>query len=167
MKELLIVRHAKSSWEITQPDDFKRTLNERGHRDAPAMAKKMLDRSILIDCIVSSTAVRALTTANYFAEAYKIKEADFLQFKKLYHAAPKAFVEVIQALPNQYNCAAVFAHNPGITTFVNQLTETQIDDMPTCGVFAVKLFTSNWSELMKCKKEFLFFSSPKQGDSLS
>ena len=71
MKQLLLVRHAKSSWANIDQDDFNRPLNERGHVDAPMMARRLLARGLSIDLIVSSTALRALTTAEYFAKARK------------------------------------------------------------------------------------------------
>src|SRR4051812_25574812 len=85
MKKLLIIRHAKSSWDPAVPKDFDRTLNERGHKDAPVMAKRLLKRDIEIDSLVSSPAVRALTTASYFAEAYDKKLKHITQVPALYH----------------------------------------------------------------------------------
>ncbi|MGC5317030.1 SixA phosphatase family protein, partial [Escherichia coli] len=68
MKQLIIVRHAKSSWANIGMSDFERPLNERGNRDAPEMANRLINRNVAIDAFVSSTANRALTTAIYFAK---------------------------------------------------------------------------------------------------
>ncbi|MFY7965108.1 MAG: SixA phosphatase family protein, partial [Chitinophagaceae bacterium] len=149
MKQLFIIRHAKSSWDIGVLNDFDRTLNNRGHRDAPIMANKLLDRNINIDLFVSSTAKRAFTTATYFAEAYKKTENDILKVSELYHAMPNIFFKTISDFNDNYNSAAVFSHNPGITDFVNELTKTQIDDMPTCSIFAIKINTNTWSNFAK------------------
>ena len=161
MKQLFIIRHAKSSWDIGVLNDFDRGLNQRGHSDAPIMAKRLINRNISIDLFVSSTAKRALTTATYFAEAYYKVEKDILKVDELYHAMPNVFYKTIADLNDEFNNVALFSHNPGITEFINELTKTQIDDMPTCGVFAVNVHTNSWADFKSAKKEFLFFDYPK------
>lgn len=161
MKQLLIIRHAKSSWELGVLNDFDRGLNDRGHKDAPEMAKRLIAKNIPINLFVSSTAKRALTTAIYFAETYNNKKEEIVQVPELYHATPNIFYEAIIKLDNNYQTVAIFSHNPGITEFVNQLTKTQIDDMPTCGVFAIQIHTSSWANFKSAKKDFLFFYYPK------
>ena len=84
-----------------------------------------------------------------------------MQFRELYHAPAAVFYNVISKLDNNINTAAVFAHNPGITEFVNLLTATQVDDMPTCAVFAAKADISQWKEFKAAKKIFWFFDYPK------
>ncbi len=162
MKHLLLVRHAKSSWANPGQADFDRPLNERGHKDAPMMAKRILDRDITIDSIITSTALRALTTAEYFAHANEIPKSKMIQHDFLYHAPPERFVKAIIQIPDEINTAAIFAHNPGITDFVNQLTSTRIDDMPTCAIFAIRIDTLSWKNWAKAKKEFWFADWPKQ-----
>ncbi|MFL9481990.1 SixA phosphatase family protein [Chitinophagaceae bacterium LWZ2-11] len=161
MKQLIIVRHAKSSWDFSTLDDFDRPLNDRGHKDAPVMAKRLLTKKIAIDAFVSSTAKRAFTTAAYFAEVYGIKEKGILKVPKLYHAEPPVFLDVIKHMDNALNTIAIFSHNPGITEFVNSLTNARIDNMPTCGVFGVKINTDKWSDFENATKDFWFFDYPK------
>lgn len=161
MKQLLIIRHAKSSWANAGMSDYERPLNERGEKDAPMMAARLLKRGIVVDAFVSSTALRAYTTATHFAKAYQLKQGSIEGKKMLYHAPPAVFYEVIQGLDNTHTTVAIFAHNPGITDFVNQLTNTQIDNMPTCGVFAVQIDIDNWKGFKGAEKEFWFFDYPK------
>jgi phosphohistidine phosphatase len=162
MKHLLLVRHAKSSWANPGQADFDRPLNERGHGDAPMMANRMIERGVSIDMIISSKAVRALTTANYFATANGIAISDIVEHDFLYHAPPERFVKAIIQIPDEINTAAIFAHNPGITDFVNQLTPTRIDDMPTCAIFAIRMDNLSWKNWAKAKKEYWFAEWPKQ-----
>ena len=162
MKQLLLVRHAKSSWANSGQADFDRPLNERGHKDAPMMANRVLEHGITIDTIISSTAVRALTTAGYFAKANGIEAGHIIQHAFLYHAPPERYDKAIVLIPDEINTAAIVAHNPGITDFVNQLTTTQIDDMPTCAIFAVTIHTNSWKNWATAKKEVLFVVWPKQ-----
>ena len=162
MKTLLIIRHAKSSWDIGSLNDFERPLNERGKKDAPEMAKRLLDKKITIDAFVSSPAKRAKKTAELFCSVYDYKEKDIIFISALYHAGVQTFYDTIENLEDSYNKIAIFSHNPGITSFVNELTESvRIDNMPTCGVFAVKIDITEWKDFKKSTKEFLFFDYPK------
>lgn len=161
MKSLIIIRHAKSSWDFSTLNDFDRPLNERGHRDAPMMAKRLLDKKIAIDAFISSTAKRAFTTAVYFAEAYDVKEKHIIKVPELYHAAPAVFYDVIKTVDDNLNTIALFSHNPGITDFVNQLTDVRLDNMPTCGVFAITIKTESWKKFAVAEKDFWFFDYPK------
>jgi len=161
MKQLLVIRHAKSSWDFSDLNDFNRALNERGHRDAPLMAKRMQTKAVQLDAIVSSPAKRAVTTAAYFAATNDFKETDIITIKELYHASVKTFYETISKLDNKLQTVALFSHNPGITEFINELTTTTIDNMPTCGIYAVKIKTDNWKDFKKAEKDFWFFDYPK------
>lgn len=68
MKTLFLIRHAKSSWDDPNKDDFDRPLNERGKRNAPFMGKLLKKENILPDLIISSPAKRAIATAKIIAD---------------------------------------------------------------------------------------------------
>ena len=161
MKSLLIIRHAKSSWDNPLQHDFDRPLNKRGNKDAPEMAMRLKEKGIAIDGFISSPANRALSTAIYFAETYGVDSGSILQKKELYHAPVKVFYDVITQVEDSCNTIAVFSHNPGITDFVNTLTNTRIDDMPTAGIFGIKAAINSWKDFSKGEKEFWFFDCPK------
>lgn len=160
MKSLLLIRHAKSSWDLNV-DDFERPLNHRGQADAPVMASRMLKKEIKINCFVSSPAKRALTTAIIFAEAYDKKSKDIITIPALYEPTINSFYDVVEDLNNDFKTVAVFSHNPNITNFANQLTSFTIEDMPTCAVFAVKADVKKWQEFKLADREFWFFDYPK------
>jgi phosphohistidine phosphatase len=162
MKTLLLIRHAKSSWDNAQLTDFERPLNERGKHDAPMMSKKIKDRKIEIDCFVSSPAKRAKKTATIFMDEYGIGEKHLVLVPSLYEASVRNFYEAVENINDKEETVALFSHNPGITDFVNTLTEESIDNLPTCGVFAVKIHTKKWKEFKNAEKEFLFFDYPKK-----
>lgn len=160
MKSILLVRHAKSSWNF-DVDDFDRPLNDRGNRDAPAMAERLMQNSIVIDAIVTSPAKRALTTARYFADSYKMPKTSINVVDALYEPELQKFFATIETLDNKYNTVALFSHNPGITEFANSLTTSRIDDMPTCGILALRINTENWQQFRIAEKTFWFFDAPK------
>jgi phosphohistidine phosphatase len=162
MRTLLIIRHAKSSWDNLHLTDAERPLNDRGKKDAPVMAKRVKDRKIKIDRFVSSPAVRAKETALNFMEEYEEKEKNLVVNPSLYEASIKKFNDVVEKFNDEDHVVAVFSHNPGITDFVNSLTEFKVDEMPTCSVFAVHIKTKEWKEFRTAQKEFLFFDYPKK-----
>jgi len=160
MKELLLIRHAKSSWDDFSLPDFDRPLNDRGKRDAPEMAERIRKQKVRIDGIYSSPAKRARKTAEAFAKEFDL-EVNFND--ELYHAGEHAFIQTILRIPEDVQCAAIFSHNPGFTDFANSLTLTRTDNIPTTGIFAVKLETDKWIDFLLCEKKFWFFEYPKKG----
>ena len=162
MKTLLLIRHAKSSWDSPESSDAERPLNHRGKHDAPMMATRLLKNKITIDLFVSSPAKRARKTAEYFLEEYGRKEKELILNSELYEASVKNFEGIVGLLDDKKDTVAIFSHNPGITDFANRLTEVKIDNMPTCSVFAVRSDVKNWSEFMDGKKDFWFFEYPKK-----
>lgn len=162
MKSLLLVRHAKSSWSDFSIKDFDRPLNDRGKKDAPAMAKRLLDKDITIDAFIASPAKRARKTAELFAKEYKAEKSSLIFFDDLYLATASIFSDVISKIDDRFKTIAVFSHNEGITDFANSLTDTRIDDIPTCGIFAIKIKTKHWKDFLEAEKNFWFFDSPKK-----
>ena len=161
MKTLLLVRHAKSSWDDITQKDFDRPLNDRGKKDAPEMAKRIAEKEIELDLIVSSPAKRAKKTASLFAEELGLGKEDITLVEGLYEPSVESFQTTVSNLPDKAAAVAIFSHNPAITEFVNTLSGVRIDDMPTCGVYAVRIDTSTWSNFRNAETKFLFFDYPK------
>ena len=164
MKTLLLVRHAKSSWDDVMLPDFERNLNERGKRDAPAMAKRIGDRKLEIDAFISSPAKRAKKTAELFMKELKEKDKKLLLVPTLYEATILNFYDAVESIKDKNNVVALFSHNPGVTDFANRLTEEKINDMPTCGIFAVTINIDKWKDFKDAEKQFLFFDFPKNSE---
>jgi phosphohistidine phosphatase len=162
MKTLLLVRHAKSSWENFSVKDEERPLSERGKKSAPEMAARLLKKKIPINALLSSPAKRARTTAEYFIETYGLNKNGIIIVPDLYMPNNEAFIRVIRNAPPGAASIALFSHNNRITDFANTLSETRIDHMPTCAVFAVKCNIKNWSEFEVGDNEYYFFDYPKK-----
>ena len=161
MKQLLLVRHAKSDWNAPASGDFDRPLNDRGKKDAPVMAQRLIHKKIKVDAIIASPAKRAKKTASIFAKEYEIDKDEIILKEELYAAPITAFYDVVSSIKDKFDSIAIFSHNPGITDFANSLTDTKIDNIPTCGVFAVKVRTKHWSDFKEAEKEFWFADYPK------
>jgi phosphohistidine phosphatase len=161
LKSLILIRHAKSDWADSSLKDFDRPLNDRGKKDAPVMAHRLVDKKVKIDAFISSPAKRARRTAELFAAQYKMDKKDIIFFDELYLADPEAFFNVIAQTDDDHSTIAVFSHNDGITQFVNQLSDVRVDDMPTCSMFAIKMKLKKWKDFREAEKEFWFFDYPK------
>lgn len=161
MKTLILVRHAKSDWTNAESSDHDRTLNARGKKDAPVMAQRLKERIESLDNIVSSSATRALTTAQAFAIEFDIKEKNIQIEPALYLADIDAFYNIIATFDSDVKRVALFSHNPGITEFANLLTKVHVDDMPTCAMYALKTDIKDWKDFRTAPKDFLFFDYPK------
>jgi len=161
MRIIYLVRHAKSDW-TGSVEDHDRPLNDRGKKDAPMMANRLLERKAKIDRFVSSPAKRAYNTALAFASAYDRKKSEIVEVAELYLATPDAFVKVIEKFDDKDKSIAIFSHNSGITDFANSLQLVNIDNIPTCGIFAFRVKSDNWESFQKAEKEFVFFDYPKK-----
>jgi phosphohistidine phosphatase len=164
MKTLLLIRHAKSSWDSTVTSDFERPLNERGKNDAPEMAERLSDKKISIDAFVSSPAKRAKKTAEIFMKKYELGDEKLTLIPSLYEASVDDFYRAVEQLPERDSSVALFSHNPGITDFINSLECSPVYNMPTCAVYAFTIKTKHWKEFRIAEKEFLFFDYPKNKD---
>lgn len=145
MKTLLILRHAKSSWHNANLSDHERPLNERGKADAPRMGKLLRQEDLVPDLIISSSAERALATAEAVALACGY-EGEIEVTRQLYHAYPDTYREVLHARGGQYPCVMVVGHNPGIEVLVEELTG-QTELMPTAALAQIHLDISHWTDL--------------------
>jgi phosphohistidine phosphatase len=163
MKQLLLIRHAKSDWSTPSLGDFDRPLNDRGKKDAPVMAQRLLGKKIKIDAFIASPAKRAKRTASIFAKEYKRHKDEIIFKEELYGAPLTVFYDVIINVKDKFDSIAIFSHNPGITDFANSLTDGRIDNIPTCGIFAIKIKTKHWSDFKQAEKEFWFSDYPKAG----
>ena len=163
MKQLLIIRHAKSDWNDPGQDDFDRPLNNRGHRNAPEMAHRLIKKGIVPQQIVSSPAKRAQTTANYFAEAFDIKKSAIQKEPAIYEASANTLLKLINKLDNKYSLIALFGHNPGLTHLAESLTNEEIYNIPTCGIVLIEFPFDDWGNISNGTGETLFFDYPKKG----
>lgn len=164
-KKLLIVRHAKSDWGSITLKDFDRPLNERGQNNAPEMGKRLLKKNILPDEIVSSPAMRAITTCKIITHELGLKEEVIKTIDKIYEANHQTLLSVINHFDNDKNLIALFGHNNGITDLTVYLTNADIFNIPTCGMVLIEFPFDDWSQISKNTGTVLFFDYPKNIES--
>lgn len=161
MKTLYLVRHAKSSWKDLSLRDRDRPLNKRGKRDAPVMAKHIAGMVDCPDQFICSLSRRTQDTAAHFLEAFGRNQEELIFSEDLFHGDEDDIATVIEKTSDECDSIMLFTHNPGITDYVNELTRSDIFNIPTCGVAGIKLELDSWSQIRKCKADLLFYFYPK------
>lgn len=161
MKYLYLVRHAKSSWDDLSLEDAKRPLSERGLRDAPRMARRLKEKDVTIDQMMSSHALRALATCQNFSDVLEYPEENIMIDRSLYHASEDGMLDVVHNLNDSVDTVMIFGHNPGLTDFVNSLTGERIANVPTSGVVACAFDVESWEDISWGSGKLLFFDYPK------
>jgi len=162
MRTLTLIRHAKSSWKDSTLNDFDRPLNKRGTHDAPLMGRLLRQQGIAFDLLVTSPALRALTTARLIAEALGYPERDLSVQPELYDADIKQLLAVIRRLPDQATTVGLVAHNPGLTGLCNYLGGENIENLPTCAVAAIAFDLDNWQAVWRNSGRLVRYEYPRK-----
>lgn len=160
MKTLYFCRHAKSDWSTPLPD-HERPLNKRGLKSVPVIAKVWQEHNEIPAHWVSSSAVRALHTAQLMS-AHLSKEITIRVDHDLYLAAREGWMKIIGQLPEAENAIALFGHNPGITDIVNTLSGSEIDNIPTCGLVRIDFELDDWASVAGQTGTLCWFEYPKR-----
>lgn len=161
MKTLYLIRHAKSSWDYPLLTDVERPLNGRGKRDAPRMGKRLKEKHVIPDLMITSHAKRTRDTSMLIAETIGYPTDRIKTEPNLYHASEEEILGIIKSQKDNCHIVMLFGHNPGLTDLVNQLPGRYIENVPTCGIVAIQFDVDTWQEVDLKKGSLLFFDYPK------
>jgi phosphohistidine phosphatase len=164
MRRLTLIRHAKSSWDYAELSDFERPLNARGRRDAPAMARRLaaeLERPL---CLVSSPALRAITTAHAFAEALGLPQTAIRVEPRIYEASRGNLLQLVRELEDTDSHVLLFGHNPGFTELAQLLAPCPFAELPTCAAATLGLDAAHWREVRAGAGSLLRYEYPKKAE---
>jgi len=145
MKTLLVLRHAKSSWNDSARDDHARPLSKRGQRDGPRMGELVREYGLIPDVVISSDAVRARQTAEAVAESARY-EGDILLDQNLYMAGPADILSRLRTVRKDIETLMIVGHNPGLEELVERLTG-KAQDLPTAALVQIVLPIDQWRDL--------------------
>lgn len=161
MKQLILIRHAKSNWDDLRQPDHERPLNDRGLRDAPKMATWLSTQVERPDFAILSTAVRVRDTAENFINVFSIPQENIVRTRDMYEAGLVELVDLIAWLPPaSAERLMVIGHNPTMTLVADKFVGGGIDNMPTCTVAVIEFPKANtWKDLGEGK--LLQFVRPK------
>ncbi len=147
MKNLILMRHAKSSWNHPNLSDRQRPLNKRGKRDAPRMGEFLEKQGIEIDAILCSSAQRTQETLSLFLEEFTFEdEAKFLD--KLYHADLRDYIDELEKLPNEIERAMIIGHNPTMSEALDFFCD-EYEPFSTSAIAHIAFEIDEWHNLIE------------------
>jgi phosphohistidine phosphatase len=156
MIRLALVRHAKSDWGDPSLDDHDRPLNDRGKRDAPRMARRLAETGLRPDVILSSTALRARTTAEAFAAELRIA----VSLEPELYGAPAGSLLAVAAATGAASVLVV-AHDPGMSVLAGRLSDGRIEHMPTCAVATFAWDEDDWDVIDSVEPAEWTYDTPR------
>lgn len=160
MKNLYLIRHAKSDWSDTSKSDFERGLNKRGKIAVMTMADALLKKNVMPDLILSSSATRAKHTAIGLSNAIRYK-GKIKYLDKLYMAEPLDVISIIKEIKDKYQNVFIIGHNPETNELADLMLDEYIDNVPTLGIVAFQLPIEQWKNFKPENAKFNFFIYPK------
>lgn len=163
-KHLFIVRHAKSDWGF-DVSDFDRPLNPRGLENAPEMANRLVKHAVQPKHLISSPALRAISTARLFAEQLGIDRDAIQTEERIYEASPLTLLKLVEELDNRYDQVAIFGHNPGLGALANHLAGENRLSLPTCAIVHLRFDNAtDWSMVRGGTGTVAWFTYPKDDE---
>jgi phosphohistidine phosphatase len=160
MKNLYLIRHAKSDWSDASKSDYDRGLNKRGKKSILTMSNALKDKHILPDLILSSSAKRTkLTTKGLVKGIGYTGEIKYID--TLYMAEPQEVITLIQNIEDKYNTVFIVGHNPETTELSYMITNSYIDNVPTLGIVSIELPIDSWKNMNISDGALKFFIYPK------
>ena len=161
MKQIYVLRHAKSSWDNSNLSDFERPLSKRGIRDANKLSIFLKNMDLMIDIVLCSTAVRAKDTFDLTACGFnfEIDKANYTD--KLYFGDVSSIIMRLKEIDNSLKNILIVGHNPTLHYLVESLTNKKIDRFKTCNL-AIITHDDNWNSLGSKKSSLKSLIKPKE-----
>lgn len=169
MRQLLLLRHAKSAWDDLDLDDFDRGLAPRGLKAAPAMGKAIKELGLIPDLVLCSTAVRTRATLTLLLRQLPQPLPDIRFEDRLYLAPPMTMLDVLATAGGNHDCVMMIGHNPGIHALALELTGSgsnkHIGELaskfPTCALAVLEVSPLRWRDLTPGCGRLVTFLTPR------
>lgn len=161
MKQLVLIRHAKSSWKDPALTDLERPLKKRGERDSRDMASRLQALALPVQKVMMSPALRVTQTIDLMKEETGFGKGISDIFPDLYTFSYEDILLFLKQLDDSHSCIAVAGHNPAITDLVNFLTLGDIPNIPTCGIAVLAVDAEQWSKLRAGGATLAHYDYPK------
>ncbi len=146
MKQIILMRHGKSSWDY-DVSDKDRPLQERGINDAHLVAKTFKLHTPDIDFAFSSPANRALHTSMIFTRTLNFDLTNFRVKEELYDFSGDSVQHFVGQLDNSLHAIAIFGHNYAFTSLANTWGDQYIENVPTAGLVHITFGVDDWSKI--------------------
>lgn len=161
MKTIYFIRHAKSD-SNTGVSDFDRPLNLRGYNDAHNMSLLIKEQGVFPNLIITSPAIRAMTTALIFGNNLDFNFSKIQLNKKLYASTDKEYIDCIKKTDNNINTVFLFGHNPSISDCVNNFTTAFTGELSTCAIVGLQFKVEAWENISSKNVSFNYYHYPKK-----
>ena len=145
LHRLIIMRHAKSSWDTDAPTDHERPLNKRGRRDAPRIAEELVRLSWVPDLVLSSDSTRTRETFQRMADVFGELPARFLP--EFYHGGLTEIRPAVAELHSEIGTVLVLGHNPGWEDAASRLSDEPIS-MTTANAALLGITAASWADAL-------------------
>lgn len=160
MKTVYIVRHAKSSWDFPQLEDHERPIIDKGIKRTERIIDFLQQKSVKVDLLYASHAVRSAETARMLAPAVGVEPNQIVIEPEIYNGGTNAISDLIYGLPNNVNSVMIVGHNPVVSDFVNEYADEHIDWLPTSAVVALRFDTDAWEKIDEANVKTDFIVTP-------
>jgi len=161
MRTLILMRHAKSSWEEPGLGDMKRPLIASGIRKTQLIINYFNNNRITPGLLISSPALRAHETAVLIAKGTGYPVDKIREERKIYDEYIDRILDLIYETPDQFDSLMIVGHNPTITHLANLFLHPGIDQLPTSGVVCISFDTDKWETIPKSQPKEKFVVFPK------
>lgn len=169
MKKVILLRHAKSSWDDPAVDDHDRPLNRRGKAAAPLIGHWLSERRHLPDTVLCSSAARTTETVRRLRKTLPKLPAPAVE-RELYHASPSAMRDRLAMLPQDCETVMLVGHNPGLGSLVRKLSDGRenrrcrraYEHFPTGAAAVLELDVESWSQIDFASARFVDFAVPRE-----
>ena len=146
MKTLFLLRHAKALLYSQNNSDIDRPITGDGKREAEIVGELLLKNKELPKLMISSKALRAITTARIVAQKINYPEKEIVINKNIYKAGSKKLQTIIEEIDNKIDSLMLVGHNPGISDLIEDLTDSIIGFIPTAGLVCLINKSKNWGD---------------------
>ncbi len=160
-RTLYIVRHAEAEDQQPGQNDFSRMLTPKGINQCLHTTEKLSAKSISIDKLIASDAMRTSQTAKLLARFLYIDKAKLCFDNDIYQAPADMLLNLISNLSNEWHSVMIIGHNPGVSALVQHLTNCS-DSFSTCSVACIEFDSLSWSTISTTKGKLVFFISPEE-----
>jgi phosphohistidine phosphatase len=164
MKRLTLLRHATADTKDARVADFDRPLSRKGVSEATAMAKRLFERELIPEFVLTSPSVRTQQTTEIFVRELEIPLRKLRRDERLYLAQPEDILEAIRATGPRIAHLMVVGHNPGLSELARRLTPPNtLEDLPTAAVCTMLFDVRAWVDLAPGQAREAECEAPKGG----
>jgi phosphohistidine phosphatase len=161
-RNLYIVRHATAEDASFFQRDHDRELTPEGIMEAARMGRYLNAKNCQPDAIVSSTAARALKTAQLMAEQLGFAPVNVGAVANLFDGGPRAYLAAVNTAPTDCAALMLVGHNPDVSYFAEFLTHQVVGYMDKGEVIAIEFKNLTWAEISGRTGRVLFQIAPNQ-----